>query len=59
MFQLQFVLLHPDIHHPSGGYGHVLPADGEEVVGGADHWRRHAKLGQEQKKQTEGNPFLD
>ena len=54
VFQLQPDLLHPDVPDPPGGDGAVLPADGEEAVGGEDYWGGHSFLGQEQEDQAEG-----
>ena len=54
MLQLQPDLLHPDLPDSSGSDGAVLPADGEEALGGEDYWRGHSFLGQEQEDQAEG-----
>ena len=48
LFQLQPCLLHPDLPDPPGGDGPVLPADGEEVMGGEDNRGGHTHLSQEQ-----------
>ena len=45
--QLQPGLLHPDLPDPPGGDGAVLPADGEEAVGGEHYWGRHPQHGEE------------
>ena len=47
LFQLQPDLLHPDLPDPPGGDGALLPADGEEAVGGEDHWGGHSLHGKE------------
>ena len=54
MLQLQPDLLHPDLPDPPGGDGAVLPADGEEAVGGEDYRGGHSFLSQEQEDQAEG-----
>ena len=59
LFQLQPDLLHPDLPDPPDGDGALLPADGEEALGGEDHWGGHSFLGKEQEDKTEGNYKLD
>ena len=55
MFQLQPDLLHPNLPDPPVGDGAMLPADGDEAVGGEDYRGGHSGHGQEQKDKTEGN----
>ena len=44
-FQLQSDLLYPDLPDPLVGDVALLPADGEEAVGGEGHRRGHSFTG--------------
>ena len=44
---LQPDLLHPGLPDPPGDDGASLPADGDEALGGEDHWGGNFFLGQD------------